>query len=322
MSRTLHLLTATVVVLAMAACDGRGANGRDPARAAQAPVDLGPTAAYERRLIFLGPGEVLPTAAIADFVAVSDTLGLRRGVRARVADGNDWTRIMDAGWEMDRMREPWRLVPHGRLRLVVGDAGELSALVFRGDPEVRIEPGGTLAQLAPEPGMQLVLRRGRLVVGPDLVQGVVLDVQLGRRLAAATSREVRTDAEGDDHATPAARPGAEAFLVGEAGFYMVFAAPEAGHLAWIRHGQQDEVRGGARLAAVGWELDPGGFRVPNAWQVVGPDDLTGELRAEVVDGVDVSAAGDAEGLGYAIVSGWIEDRGVQRDVFGLVRHVR
>jgi hypothetical protein len=290
----------------------------------QDPVDFGPTAAYERRLIFLGPGQRLPSAAIVDFVAVSDSLGLRRGVRARLADGSDWSRLMDAGWEMDRMREPWRLVPHGPLRLVVGDAGDLGAVIFRADTEIRLEPGAALAELSPEPGLQLVLRQGRLALGAELVSGVLLDAQLGRSLDAAPPRRART-ATGQNAAfpaTPAARAGAEGLLVGEGGFYAVFAGSGDGHFAWLRQGQNDDVRRGARLVAVGWELDADGFRVPNAWEVVGPDDLTGEFSAEAVDGVDVSDATELEGLGYAIVSGWILDRGVHRDVYGLVRHVR
>lgn len=327
MSRTRYLLTLAFVVAAgPPACENGIPVGRDAARSVQEPLDLGPTAAYERRLIFLGPGQRLPSAAIVDFVAVSDSVGLRRGIRARLADGSDWSRLMDAGWEMERMREPWRLVPHGPLRLVVGDAGELGALVFRADPEIRMEPGTTLATLSPDASMQLLLRQGRLALGPDLVHGVVLDAQMGRSLDPAVSRDGRSGGgevrAPHDRATPAARPGAEALLLGDAGFHLVFASGADGPFAWLRHGQQDDVRRGARLAAVGWELDGDGFRVPNAWEVLGPSDLTGELVAEAVDGVDISDAPDVEGLGYAIVSGWILDRGVHRDVYGLIRHVR
>jgi hypothetical protein len=327
MTRIKRLLIAVLFIGATApGCEDGVPVGREPGRSVQAPVDFGPTAAYERRLIFLGPGQRLPTAAIVDFVAVSDSLGLRRGVRARLADGSDWSRLMDAGWEMERMREPWRLVPHEALRLVVSDAGDLGAVVFRADTEVRLEPGMVLAELSPEPGLQLVLRQGRLVLGAELVQGIMLDAQLGRSLHVAPSRHVpdaeRESGTSTDLATPAARPGTEALLVGEGGFYMIFAGSGNAQVAWTRHGQMDDVRSGARLAAVGWELDPDGFRVPNAWQVVGPNDLSGELSAEAVDGVDVSEATDVEALGYAIVTGWILDRGVHRDVYGLVRHVR
>jgi hypothetical protein len=325
MARINYLLILAFAVMAVPACDGAIPVGRDSGRSAQAPVDFGPTAAYERRLIFLGPGQQLPSAAIVDFSAVSDSVGVRRGVRVRLADGNDWSRLMDAGWEMERMREPWRLVPHGPLRLVVGEGGELGAVVFRGETEVRLEPGATLAELSTDPGLQLVLRQGRLALAGDLVPGILLDAQLGRSLDADASRRARAaqrQGPSAGHATQAARVGAEALLVGEGGFSVVFAGHGEGQFAWLRQGQRDDVRRGARLAAVGWELDADGFRVPNAWEVVGPDDLSGELAAEAVDGVDVSDATDVEGLGYAIVTGWVVDGGVHRDVYGLVRHVR
>lgn len=288
-------------------------------------MDFGPEAAYERRMIFLGPGQRLPTAAIVDFVAVSDEAGLRRGVRARLSDGTEWSRLMDAGWEMDRMREPWLLVPHGPMRLVIGDEGEVDAIVFRSDSEVRIEPGGLLGQRRADAGTQLVLRQGRLAFGGDLVQGILLDARLGRALSTPPERDRADDQEvrsADDGATPTVMPGAEALLLGEAGFYLVFGRSAEDQLAWLKYTHEDELLAGARLTAVGWELDPEGFRVPNAWQIIGNDYLAGELVAEVVDGVDVSATGEAEGLSYAIVSGWVEDRGVHRDVYGVVRHVR
>lgn len=318
------LLLVALAALTASAC-GDGADRPDGA--AQAPVDFGPTAAYERRMVFLGPGQRLPTAAIFDFVAVSDSLGLRRGVRARLADGVDWSRLMDEGWTLDRMREPWRLVPYGPLKLVMGDAGELSALVFRDDMEVRIEPGPPLAGHSPDAGTQLVLRRGRLAMGADLVHGVLLDAQLGRALdpAAARTDAAPEDGSGEDggeEPTPSGRPGAEAFLLDNGGLYVVFSTASSGQLAWLHRDGSDDVRRGARLTAIGWEEADEGLRVPNAWQVTGRGELAGELVAEAVDGVDVSGVPDLEALGYAIVSGWIEDAGERHELYGLVRHVR
>ncbi len=326
MLRPLPLIVLALALGAVSSsCDAdRSRTGDRQEHAAQTPTDFGPTAVYERRLLFLGPGQRLPTAALVDFVALSDSDGLRRGVRARLADGTDWTRLMDAGWEMDRMRDPWRLVPYGQLRVLVGDDGELGALIFREDAEVRLEPGAALAGFAPDPGTQLVLRDARLGIGPDLVQGVLLDAQLGRAIDLASEHNgIDPDAgDGVDRATPAARRGAEALLTDAAGYHLVFAASAAGHVGWIHVDGHDDVRRGARLSAVGWQPGEGGIQIANAWQVSGPGELVGELVAEAVDGVEISGPDQIESVGYAIVSGWIEDRDGRRDVFGLVRHVR
>jgi hypothetical protein len=325
MLRIRYLLAGLALAGVSLSCGDGAGERQDGAR--QAPVDFGPTAAYERRLVFLGPGQRLPTAAIFDFVAVSDSLGLRRGVRARLADGTEWHRLMDEGWTLDHMREPWRLVPHGPLKLIMGDAGELVALVLRDDLEVRIEPGPPLAGHTPDPGTQLVLRRGRLAIGADLVQGMLLDAQFGRPLDPAAARDATAlngpdgSPAGDDP-TPVGRPGNEALLMDNAGFYAVFSASGAGPMAWLHVDGRDDVRRGARLEAIGWEPDEEGLQVPNAWRVVSPAGLTGELVAEAVDGVGMSGVPDLEALGYAIVTGWIRDGGEHRDLFGLIRHAR
>jgi hypothetical protein len=321
---------ATMTMIAVSACEV-GRPGSERPESSAKPVDFGPTAAYERRVVFLGPGQRLPTAVIMDFVALSDSLGVRRGVRARLADGSEWIRLLDLGWVMERMREPWRLVPFGPLAILVGDAGELSAIVVRGDTEVRLEPGATLAEYAPDRGTQLMLRQARVTVGADLVQGILLDAQLGRALHSTAARDPVFDAELDDaddaiaangDATPAARPGTEALLMDNAGYYLVLAAAAAGQIGWIHWEGRDEVLRGAQLRAVAWEADEDGTRVPTAWEIVGPGDLAGELTAEVGDGVDVTGAADVERIGYAIVSGWVTLRSVRRDVFGVIRHVR
>jgi hypothetical protein len=316
------LMLAALLAAGSLACDDRGPERDDTA--ARAPVDFGPTAAYERRFLFLGPGQTLPSAAIVDFVALSDSVGLRRGVRARVSDGADWQPLMDEGWDMAWMREPWRLVPHGSLRIVLGDAGELAALVFREDMEVRVEPGSALAGHSPDPGTQLVLRQARLALGAELVHGILLDAQLGRGVDPATSRSARSQpgAGAPGEATPIGQPGTEGLLTDNEGFYLVFAAAGAGPLGWIHFQGRDDVRRGARLTAVSWEETADGLELPNAWQVTGQGDLTGELVVEAIDGVDLADVPDIDALGYAIVSGWVADRDVRRDVFGLIRHVR
>jgi hypothetical protein len=312
-----HLTIPAVILTIMVGCDDLRPRADDGADGVSEPVDFGPTAAYERRFIFLGPGQRLPTALLLDFVALSDGHGLQRGVRARLADGTEWVRLMDEGWRMDGMRDPWRLVPHPPLALIVGDGDDLIGLVVRGDTEVRLEPGAPFAEHSPDRGTQLVLRRARLTVGADIVQGILLDAQLGRALDPTATRGREDDAE----ATPAARPGGEALLLGPDGLHLVFATTGSGRIAWINASGRDDVRRGAQLQAVGWDRTDDGTRTASTWRVLGGG-LEGELEAEVWDGVDVVNVPTAEGIGYAIATGWVEIDGVRHEVYGLVRHVR
>jgi hypothetical protein len=119
----LTLLAAVLMAPTIACENGLPWGQREEATEPDAPHDFGPTAAYSRRLIFLGPGERLPTAAIFDFTALSDSASVRQGVRVRLLVDGEWNSLMDDGWESAAMREPWRLVPGHGLRIVVDDAG-------------------------------------------------------------------------------------------------------------------------------------------------------------------------------------------------------
>ena len=339
-----------VLLTALAACEGgppwRSAGDEETA------IDrdvFGPSAAYDRRLIFLGPGERLPTVLVFDFAALSDSVTLRRGVRGRLVDGAEWIPLLDAGWEMEPMREPWRVVPYGPLRVVVGEAGELDALLFRGDVDLRLEPGPTLAEHSPDAGTQLVLRQARLDLETGSTPGILLDAQLARAIRPPPPRlpgpdtmtgdtsdppttaapdtgddaEALAGADSTGDPAPAPRPGAEALLMDNSGYYAVFVASSGGDMAWLHTGGRDDVRRGSRLEPTEWEDHPeSGTRVPTAWRIVTPGEgLSGELRSE-----GASRATLMEGapgvMGYVIVSGYVEDRSIRRNVYGLIRHVR
>lgn len=347
----LSRLSIVLLPLLLLACEGGPPWDRGPDEDPDADRDVfGPTAAYDRRLIFLGPGEELPTAAIFDFAALSDSSSLRRGVRARLVDGQEWVPLLDEGWEMQPMREPWRLVPHGPLKVVVGDAGEMDALLLRGDVELRLEPGASIAEYSPDAGTQLVLRQGRLRLGTEPVTGILLDAQLARAVSPAAARAGFADTAAADSAAapgadtgsagsetggadetpavadpaPTARPGAEGLLLDNSGYYVVFAPSAEGDMAWVHAGGRDDVRRGARLVPFEWEtLRESGVEAPTAWRVSSPGEaLGGELRAQAADRALLEGGADPGVIGYVIVTGWIEDRGVRRNVYGLIRHVR
>ena len=343
MARRTYLACITLLLLGAEGCgngtpraaDGDGSDGA-------APADFGATAAYDRRLVFLGPGEVLPTAAVFDFAALSDSSGVRRGVRARVVDGRAWVALLDAGWEMLPMREPWRLVPHGPLRMTVGEAGELDALIFRDDDlDVRLEPGPTIAEHTPDAGTQLLLRQARLHLDDQSVPGVLLDAQLGRAVPARFARRSRPPAPVDagngagstadnaaetgppGDAAPTARAGIEALLLDNAGFYAVFAESGAGELAWLHATGRDDTRQGGVLEATAFErFEPADADVGTRWRITAPGGaVVGELEAVAADRAALDRP-DVAAVAYVLVTGWIEDRGVRRDVYGLVRQVR
>ena len=360
MLRLTKIAVLTALALTPIGCEGGAPwDDEDPAAEPAAGPDFGPTAAYERRMVFLGPGEQLPTAAVFDFSSLSDSTGIHRGVRARVVDGNEWLRIMDAGWELEPMRQPWRLVPHGSLRLMVNEGGEVTSLEVRRDSPVVLEPGSIIAEHAPDAGTQLILRQGRLVLDDQPLSGILLDAQIARAVPPATAPAAAVGAATDSATgptnttgnaatgatpgagsdtvaatlpadtaaavTPTAKAGAEAFLLDNSGYYLVLVDAGSGSMAWIHSGGRNDVLRGARLVSMGEESAGAAARdlpVPEEWQLLtAAGDTLGELSTEAADRSALATA-EATSLGYALVSGWVEEREVRREVFGLVRHVR
>jgi hypothetical protein len=317
---------------------------------------FGPSAAYDRRLVFLGPADGPPAAAVLDFTALSDSAGVRRGARVRWLDEGTWSTAMDAGWAMDPLRDPWRVLPHGRMTVVVNDAGEIGAIGFRDDPALRLETGRVLAETSPDAGTQFVLRQARLLVGDrEAAAGVLIDAQLGRSVPggaptvprAATAPPAGDSLPAPDSAdpaagpaadsaaapeppadslppTPVALPGTEAFLVSDSGYYAVLARSTAGEIAWIGYGGREDIRRGVALEPTAWaDFPEADLQVPAAWRISAPDvPINGELMAEATDRVVLTGPADASALTYVLVSGWVEDRGARHDVYGVLRHVR
>lgn len=323
--RAVHTIMLALLVLGAVACENGPPWGRDNGNADhQATPDYGPTAAYNRRFIFLGPGAELPTAAIFDFVALSDSIGIRRGLRARVVNGVGWRTLDDEGWQMAPMREPWRIVPHGPFRFTVTENGDLAALIHNDSTITRLSLGATIAEHSPDVSTQLVLRSARLAVDDESVPGVLLDSQLGR---AVNPQLVQRDGRADSAAvppTPIARAGAVALLLNNAGYYVVLATAADGPFAWVRSAGRNDVRAGARLEPTAWTAgEDSTVQVPSAWRIVSSDgEISGELTTESADPLALTGVDDLQALSYELVSGWVEDRSVRRDVFGFVRHVR
>lgn len=345
----LTLLAAVVLAGATACENGPPWGQREEATQAETPHDFGPTAAYSRRLIFLGPGEQLPTAAVFDFIALSDSASVRHGVRARLLLDNEWVSLLDDGWESEAMREPWRLVPGRTLRIVVDDAGEIAAVAHRGEPSVRLSPGPLVAESSPDAGTQFVLRQATLDIDDEAVRGILLDSKLGRAVSPSAlprpslegdgapeeqddqgdqdepaAGEAQDTSAADGLATPIARAGAEAFLVNNSGYYAVFAMSSAGAIGWVSHAGRDEIQRGVALEPLAWSSSEGdAIQMPTRWRIGGPGaQLSGELTAAATAPAPLPGLEELTGLGYILVSGWIEDGGVRRDVFGVVRQVR
>lgn len=307
-------------------------------------------AIYDRQLLFLAGTDTL-LAAVLDFSAVVDSV-VSRSARVWLGREGVWESFLEATWQAERMRDPWRLVPHGSLRLVVGDGDEVEALLYRqGERGWRLVLGSTRVEWSPAGGTQVRLRRAELGLGSESVSGTLLDVQAARELAAVklddatvadpmvgagaahagTTITAAGPAPTSDGATATAAGAAattaadeDAFLIGRDDLHlMLTSSPDADESAWLHRPDREQTIEGARLEWLQTEPFQAARRnVPVAWRIVTPlGALTGELRSighELMVLAEDAARPGVRGL-YA-VRGWIRVDGERHEVSGVVRH--
>lgn len=276
------MLPFVLVCLAATACD----RAESPRRGAEPSTleTLAVPAFYERRMVFVEEGAGRPVHAVLGFSVADSGDATRRRAHGWLFR-SDWAPVLDEAWSMRPMREPWRLVPHGPLRLIAGTDERIEALIVdRPGTPLRIMPGTELATYATAPTLEYVLRQARMRVGEEEHVGVLLDLQRVRPL-------------GDSAAGP------------DTGREIVVAAGEDtrlvvvdGMAAWIERGEPLRTVEGVRLVASApdrWRIDAPGSGVSGELEVVGADTAGDRTRVHAV-------------------RGWIERAGRRRDVAGTV----
>ncbi|MBI4543929.1 MAG: hypothetical protein HY703_01890 [Gemmatimonadetes bacterium] len=276
---------------------------------------------FERRLLFLPESSSIPLAAVFDFTVVLEPASHARIARMWLGRNGSWEPVFDAAWQAPPVREPWRLLPNGPLRLMVGERGELEALAYqRGSEELRLTPARALVDWSSGQEHQLRLRPGEILFAGSRARGLVLDEQRQQRAGS--------------------RPGTsyDAFLTDGQGLYLVFQGEAAEARSWRGARREGQTWAETRLEA--GPSAPGAAAPPAAssaavWRVVAPRArLQGELQlagpravAWPADGgpelgsgsTAAGPAADPAGTLY-FVRGWVRLGSNRRPLFGVIRH--
>ena len=166
------------LLLALIACSGEapGPGGNEGPDA-----DVGPTSParhFERSLAFLTPTDSLIVVPWILESRAGDE-GVDRSARAWLYRSGAWEPFLDERWETPATRFPWRPLPRGPMRLVVGAEDALERIVFHEPPRsLEIEMGAPLADWSGPRGDVFRLLEGALHLAERRVTGVVLDVNL------------------------------------------------------------------------------------------------------------------------------------------------
>ena len=172
----------------VAACGGAEPvdDAGDVSTTAPAPTedlpDTGRT--YERALVFLGTDT--DSALVVPWV-----LGVRSGgpmverrARGWLLRGDVWDPFHDDRWETPPMRAPWRPLPHGALRIQVGDGGGLDGISFVDEARrLDLSLDSVRASWTGRRGEAFRFLHGSLVLAELVVPGLVVD--LARAVDAA-----------------------------------------------------------------------------------------------------------------------------------------
>lgn len=261
--------------------------------------------AYRRGFVFFS-GDSVVVSWVAD--ARSQPGGVVRRYRGWLHRGGTWDAFADAGWQSPPAREPWRMVPHGPVRLIVSEGGGLDRLVFQEPPRrLELRPGQTETEWAGPQGQVIRLGQARVSLSDRELRGTLADL----------SRSWSLDEE---------QPGDWMFLVSGDTLQAVMEQRVVGapYHVWIQ-GARAEVEW--PTVDVAWAdtaaFEPARREVPARWLISTSDgDLTGELEvvsSDLEPGVGSGPVLPVDGL--FMVRGtltWGDRRPVE--VYGVIRH--
>ncbi len=190
------LAAALATTVACSGEPGASGRGRDEDPAAHEPDTLAGTR-YERHLAFFALEGERPLVVAWSFSARTRANAVDREARIRLARGGAWDGLFRASWETPAVRAPWRILPHGGIRVVAGERDVLTALLHRNaGQELEMRFGESLAGWSSRPGELIQAREASVVLSERAVTGTLVDVSFARR-------------------TPDAIPANWAFLVSE-----------------------------------------------------------------------------------------------------------
>lgn len=313
---TIPLVRTGLLVLGL--CMGCGGPEAAPSAAAREEVESPEPVrnfqgrSYERDLVFLTyQGDSTLLVPIL-FRAHTRPDGVGREIRGWLARGEAWDPFFAEEWEGPPSPVPWRVLPRGPLRLVVGLEDALETVIFQeGGRSLEMSLGELLVEWTGQRAQTFRVHEGSLLLSDRTVEGYILD-----RSRAWASED------------PA--PGDWGILISGDSLQVVMenessvSGPEGGAFTvWARIEFLDRQWEGVRLA---WSetraFEEARRDVPMSWRVRSPDgDLGGSLSSRTPF-LDV-----AEGEGPVLpvnalfeVAGNLILAGREYPVRGLIRH--
>lgn len=177
---------APALALALACSDDPGADPGAPAPEGPGAdtVDAAPRRSYERSVVFISTtGDSL---LLVPWVVEATTVpgGVARTARGWLGRSGTWEPFLRTAWTSPPNREPWRILPNGPFRILVGESDRLDRVFYEGGSRrLEVSLDETLAEWTGNRGGSFNVLEGGLVLGDRRVPGRVLDVTQGIRVS-------------------------------------------------------------------------------------------------------------------------------------------
>jgi hypothetical protein len=132
---------------------------------------------YERNFVFTTPtGD---TTLLVPWLITARTRpgGVDRTGRGWLLRGGTWEFFYEERWESPPTRAPWRVLPHGALRLIVGEGDAIEALVYSEGPrQLELELAAPLIEWAGAQGQVFRVLEAAVYLADQRIPGVALDM--------------------------------------------------------------------------------------------------------------------------------------------------
>ena len=309
--------SALLVALGVSAtaCSGNGSdagndNSSGASRAVEAETEGSATAPgtlYQRSVVFVDVSTETTMFVPWDFENLTEADGVRRTLRGWLGRGGKWSHFADEQWVTPPTRTPWRILPRGAVRMVMGLDDVLREIYYQeGIADLSVQPGDVIAEWSGQRGDTYRLLAGSASLSGVEYAGLVVDVYIPRANASG-------------------QPSEWGLLIGDGPLYLLLADldPTGPSRAW---GLQDSEEMSWPTVTLAWgetrTFERARRDIPVLWRFRSDD---GELAGEVESVSAHLQAIDAEGpilpvLGVYEVAGWVTIGETRVAVKGFLRH--
>ncbi len=298
-----------------AACSGNGSDDdTDDSSGASGTVEAettgsgtAPGTLYQRSVVFVDVSTETTMFVPWDFENLTEADGVRRTLRGWLGHGGEWRHFANEQWVTPPTRTPWRILPRGAARMVMGLDDVLREIYYQeGIADLSVQLGDVIAEWSGQPGDTYRLLAGTSRLSEVEYTGLVVDAYAPR-------------ANGSDQLSE------WGLLIGDGPLYLLLADldPTGPSRAW---GLKDSEEMSWPTVTLTWgetrSFERARRDIPVLWRFRSSD---GELAGEVESVSSHLQAIEGEGpilpvLGVYEVAGWVAIGETRVAVKGFLRH--